>query len=67
MDKGQVERKSGPAGTGEEAEARTIEKWLWTVDKPLATEKQDREDTEPKEKRGRANEQKLLIGGWLVK
>jgi len=33
----------------EEAETKAIEKWLRTVDKPLATKEGDRKDAEPRD------------------
>ena len=46
MEKGQVKRKSGQTGTGEEAETKAIQNWLRSMDKPLTKEKPDREDPE---------------------
>ena len=49
----------------EEAETKAIEKWLRMVDKPLETKERDKKDAKPRDEWGRANEQKLLWGGWL--
>ncbi len=50
----------------EEAETKAIEKWLRMVDEPLATKEGDKKDAEPRgDECARANEQKLLCGGWL--
>jgi len=42
-------RESGMTGPGEEAETKAIESWLRITDKPLAKEKRDRQDPEPRE------------------
>ncbi len=49
----------------EEAETKAIEKWLRMVDETLATKEGDKKDAEPRDECARANEQKLLCGGWL--
>jgi hypothetical protein len=43
-----VEPKAGLTGMGEEAETKAIQNWLRGMDKPLAKEKPDREDAEPR-------------------
>ncbi len=49
----------------EETETKAIEKWLRMVDETLATKEGDKKDAEPRDECARANEQKLLCGGWL--
>jgi len=48
MERSQVKRESGPTATDKEAETKAIQNWLRLMDKPLAKEKPDREDTEPR-------------------
>ena len=40
--------ESGPTGTDEQAETKAIENWPRGVDRPLAKEKEDTEDTVPR-------------------
>jgi len=44
-----VKRRPGPTGTDEQAETRAIQNWLRVMDKPLAKEKGDRKDAEPRD------------------